>query len=112
MRTINNKKFNKLLKKTIKDFEYSGHPISAQLKKLLNKDIKDLTIIEITPLVEILVSSERLSENDLSSFLGGEYLEVQKQILKEHKEMLNYIKQFFNIEILHNNFLNITKKDF
>lgn len=115
MKTISKKRFNKLLKETILDFEYAGKYmgkekaliIANNLKKIYGKDVKDLTVAEITPLVEVVIDVEIGVNMPPLSF---EQMIAHKQIMKEHKEMLNYIRQFFDITVIFDGFINITKK--
>jgi capsule polysaccharide export protein KpsC/LpsZ len=107
MQVVNRKQFNKLLKETIKDFESTNnYKVVENLKEILNtKNIKDLTISQISPLIELIIITE------LQPALHA----VDYQIKKEHKKMKKYINQFFDYQILQNseieeNFLLMIQK--
>ena len=94
---INRKQFDKLLIKAIKDFEVmSDYDMVRKLKTILrSKNIKDLSIPTITPLIELIVVTEQQPI----------VLSVDHEIRREHKKMKKYLQLFFSWEVLDNNLI-------
>ena len=92
MNIINRKQFNRLLNETIKDFEAIGHgEMVKKLRKILKcKNINDMTIPMINPLIELIVITE------LKPIIHP----VDYEIRREHEKMKKYLQQFFQWELI------------
>jgi len=97
---VSRKRFDKVLKETIKDFEAaSSFDFAEKLRFILNsKNIGKLRLTEVSPLIELI-------SEDMPILSQTDY-----QINKEHKIMKKYIKQFFDFGVLDNGFIYISKK--
>ena len=92
---ITRKKFNRILKETIKDFEAVNYnDFAKQLKDILNaENIRDLTLPQVSPLIELILSDSPL-----------------RTIQKEYKIMRAYLHSFFDFGVLDNGFIYINRK--
>lgn len=92
---ITRKKFNRVLNETIKDFEAVNHnDFAKQLKDILNaENIRDLTLPQVSPLIELILSNSPL-----------------RMIQKEYKIMRAYLHSFFDFGALDNGLIYINKK--
>ena len=92
---ITRKKFNRILKETIKDFEAVNYnDFAKQLKDILNaENIGDLTLPQVSPLIELILSDSPLGT-----------------IQKEYKIMRAYLHSFFNFGVLDNGLIYINRK--
>ncbi len=93
---INNKKFLKMLKSTILDFEHmpldkEGYELLADMRNIYQT--QSLSVTKVMYLFSYLM-------NSLNRDLGTEMMSLQersaaKEIRHEHKYMVKYLKKFF-----------------